>query len=270
MGVTKKPSGVNIIGLGAADLNEFKPVDQLKDLYIQLTANGATNESMDYLAYLKSYAEHNQSIGLPIMPNGVNVWISNNGKTSAVEADDLSLEDGVYTICGIKCEDGEWDFTNAGQHSGGGGSDLPEVDDADNGKVLTVIDGAWAAGSGGGGGGGALIVKCTGTAVLETQGNNAYWNIPVDTSFADIFAAMRSGPVYISLPFVSTTEPYYHYENDYTVMLPVLVFHAAEGVYGGSVLLPQNVVPIGQIAVVSITFTKYDNIETLEIYGNTN
>ena len=114
MGVTKRPSGVNIIGLGAEDLNEFKPVDQLKDLYIQLTADGATEESMDYLAYLKSYAEHNQSIGLPIMPNGVNVWISNNGKTSAVEADDLSLEDGVYTICGIKCTNGTWDFSDAG------------------------------------------------------------------------------------------------------------------------------------------------------------
>lgn len=138
MGVTKRPSGVNIIGLGAEDLNEFKPVNQLKDLYIQLTADGATEESMDYLAYLKSYAEHNQSIGLPIMPNGVNVWISNNGKTSAVEADDLSLEDGVYTICGIKCTNGTWDFSDAGQSGGGsgggGGGGLLEVANPSFGK----------------------------------------------------------------------------------------------------------------------------------------
>lgn len=160
MGVTKKPSGVNIIGLGAEDLNQFKPVDQLKDLYIQLTADGATDESMDYLAYLKSYAEHNQSIGLPIMPNGVNVWISNNGKTSAVEADDLSLEDGVYTICGIKCEDGEWDFTNAGQHSGGGG------------------------------GGGVLVVKIYDNA----EGEYLYF----DKTFSEIETALSDGiPVYV-------------------------------------------------------------------------
>lgn len=191
MGVTKKPSGVNIIGLGAADLNEFKPVDQLKDLYIQLTADGATDESMDYLAYLKSYAEHNQSIGLPIMPNGVNVWISNNGKTSAVEADDLSLEGGVYTICGITCTDGEWDFTNAGQHSGGGGSGLPEVDDSDNGKVLTVVDGEWAAASGGGGGGGLLVHANFPQFVEEPATLDKNWN--------EINAVVQSGvmPVFM-------------------------------------------------------------------------
>lgn len=49
------------------------------------------------------------------------------------------------------------------ENGGGGGGGLPEVDDSDNGKVLTVIDGAWAAGSGGGGGGGTdwLIVGLT-------------------------------------------------------------------------------------------------------------
>lgn len=211
MGVTKKPSGVNIIGLGAADLNEFKPVDQLKDLYIQLTADGATEESMDYLAYLKSYAEHNQSIGLPIMPNGVNVWISNNGKTSAVEADDLSLEDGVYTICGIKCEDGTWDFTNAGQHSGGGGSGLPEVDDSDNGKVLTVVDGEWAAASGGGGGGGLLVT-------LAWDGDNA----TLDKSYNAILAALSSG----IMPVI---------KDEYNVIYYVFVLYNNEAKYYASV-----------------------------------
>jgi hypothetical protein len=120
---------------------------------------------MDYLAYLKSYAEHNQSIGLPIMPNGVNVWISNNGKTSAVEADDISLEDGVYTICGIKCTNGTWDFSDAGQSGGG---------------------------SGGGGGGGVFSMTMT------QFGENQY---TLDKTYAQIRSASQSGMVCIAKYF---------------------------------------------------------------------
>ena len=153
MGITRKPSGRFIVGLGASDLNEYKEVGALKDLFIQLTSDGCTDESQNYLNYLADYAEYHSGLGEPIMPPGVNVWLSNNGTTTAVEADDLSLEDGTYTICGITCTDGEWDFSNAGQQGGGGGSDLPEVDDSDNGKVLTVVEGAWSAASASGGSG---------------------------------------------------------------------------------------------------------------------
>ena len=145
MGITRKPSGRFIVGLGASDLNEYKEVGALKDLFIQLTSDGCTDESQNYLNYLADYAEYHSGLGEPIMPPGVNVWLSNNGTTTAVEADDLSLEDGTYTICGITCTDGEWDFSNAGQQGGGGGSDLPEVDSGDNGKLLTVVSGEWAA-----------------------------------------------------------------------------------------------------------------------------
>ena len=144
MGITRKPSGRFIVGLGVTDGNDYKEVGALKDLFIQLTADGCTDESQNYLNYLADYAEYHSGIGEPIMPPGVNVWLSNNGTTTAVEADDLSLEDGTYTICGITCTDGEWDFSNAGQQ-GGGGSDLPSVDSGDNGKLLTVVSGEWAA-----------------------------------------------------------------------------------------------------------------------------
>lgn len=59
--------------------------------------------------------------------------------------------------------------------NGGGVGGLPEVDSTDNGKVLTVIDGAWAAGSGGGGGGGSIpttredIGKYLGVKESETE-----------------------------------------------------------------------------------------------------
>lgn len=266
MGITRKPSGRFIVGLGVTDGNDYKEVGALKDLFIQLTADGCTDESQNYLNYLADYAEYHSGIGEPIMPPGVNVWLSNNGTTTAVEADDLSLEDGTYTICGITCTDGEWDFSNAGQQGGGGG--LPEVDDSDNGKVLTVVEGEWAAASGGGGGGGALIVKCTGTAVYEAGDDGGYWNIPVDTSFADIFAAMESGPVYISIPLLSTTEPYYKYRNDGKVLLPVYIMISNGVEYSGEVLCPSDM-SLGGTDAKSISLTEFNDVgETLEIIGD--
>lgn len=120
----------------------------------------------------------------------------------------------------------------------------------------------------GGGGGGALIVKCTGTAVYEAEDDNSYWNIPLDTSFADIFAAMESGPVYISVPLLSSTEPYYEYTNSGKVLLPVysMYFHGVE--YQGEVLCPSNI-PLGGADGKSISLTEFNGVgETLEITGN--
>lgn len=64
--------------------------------------------------------------------------------------------------------------------NGAGG--LPEVDDSDNGKVLTVVDGAWAAASGGGGGG---VLKITMTQVEDV----AY----LDKTYEDIATALNQG-----------------------------------------------------------------------------
>lgn len=144
MAIKREAQGRIIVG-DVTPGNDYKGMAGKRNLYIQLTSDGATDESLDALNYLKDYATYNNSVGEPIMPPDVNVWISNNGTTSAVEADDLSLEDGTYTICGITCTDGTWDFSNAGQQGGGGGSDLPSVDSGDNGKLLTVVSGEWAA-----------------------------------------------------------------------------------------------------------------------------
>lgn len=174
MGIAKKTDGRYVVGLGVTDANDYKGSASYRDIYIQLTADGATEESVTYLTYLKDYAIYHSSLGEPIMPPSVNVWISNNGVTTAVEADDLSLDGDDFTICGIVYSDGTWDYSNAGSgHGGGGGvptptaedvgkipvvnadgeyeladapSGLPSTTSADAGKVLAVnASGEWAA-----------------------------------------------------------------------------------------------------------------------------
>ncbi len=183
MGIKREANGVWKVGGGVTDGNDYKGVADKKSLLIQLTADGATEESMDNLEYLKAYADYNYTLGQPIFPHDISVWLSNNGKTAAIEADDISLEDGVYTIGGITCEDGTWDFTNAGQSGGGGGSsDLPEVDSEDNGKVLTVVSGSWAAANPSGGGFKVTITEDDGTGTFT-----------LDKNFAEIKSAIQSG-----------------------------------------------------------------------------
>lgn len=63
--------------------------------------------------------------------------------------------------------------------SGGGGSALPSVTTADNGKVLSVVDGAWAADEK------RFVVTCTPTAE-DFSGR-------MDKTPAEIFAAWNDG-----------------------------------------------------------------------------
>lgn len=142
MGIAKKTDGRYVVGMGVTDANDYKGSASYRDIYIQLTADGATEESVEYLTFLKDYAVYHNGLGEPIMPPSVNVWISNNGVTTAVEADDLALDGDNFTICGIKWNGSSWDYSDAGKGGGGGG--LPEVTAEDNGDVLTVVEGEWA------------------------------------------------------------------------------------------------------------------------------
>lgn len=104
MGIAKKTDGRYLVGIGVDSVNDYKGSAAYRDIYIQLTSSGATAKSEEYLTFLKDYGFHANASGEPIMPPSVNVWISNNGVTTAVEADDVSIDGNNYTICGIKVE----------------------------------------------------------------------------------------------------------------------------------------------------------------------
>lgn len=101
---------------------------------------------------------------------------------------------------------------------GGGGGGLPEVDSTDNGKVLTVIDGAWAAGSGGSGGG--LLVNLT--------WNEDNTSATLDKNFNEIKAAIHEGimPIFAMLYEEEGVDDSFYvlvglssFENEYDVAL---------------------------------------------------
>lgn len=119
MGVNQKPDGQVKVGLGYSDLNEYKGYAGRREIVIQLTSDGATQDSLDALEFLKSYALYHNSVGEPIFPASTSVFISNNGVTKAVEADEVTVGGNNVNIGGCVWNGESWDFTNAGQ---GGGS----------------------------------------------------------------------------------------------------------------------------------------------------
>lgn len=139
MGITKTRDGRYLVGQGVTDGNEYKGSLAWRDIVIQLSADGATAESLEKLEFLRDYGLFHSGEGNSVMPPGVSVWISNNGTTTAVEADDITIDGSNYTICGIKWDGSAWDFSQAGHGTGG----LPEVTSEDNGDVLSVVNGAW-------------------------------------------------------------------------------------------------------------------------------
>ena len=177
MAVYTTPDGRVVIGTGVTDGNDYHGYNGKRDIVIQLTADGATDDGLNALEYLKAYAINAKAENKPIFPDGTRVFISANGYTKAVEADDVVIDGENVTIGGIAWNGSAWDYSGAGQVA----SSLPEVDSEDNGKVLTVVDGEWAAANGGGTGGGVLVVT-------DTDGT-------LDKTAEEMFAAIIKGIV---------------------------------------------------------------------------
>lgn len=143
MAIYNTPDGRQVVGSTVAG-NDYHGFNGKRDIIIQLTADGATTDGLNALEYLKAYAVEQNKQNKPIFPNGTRVFISANGYTKAVEADDVVIDGENITIGGIKWDGSAWDYTNAGQSGGSGG--LPPVTASDAGKVLAVNNsGVWGA-----------------------------------------------------------------------------------------------------------------------------
>ena len=178
MAIYNTPDGRQIVGQTTPG-NNYHGYNGKRDIIIQLTATGATEDGLNALEYLKAYAIEHNAQGNPIFPNGARVWISTNGYTKAVEADDIVIDGSNVTIGGIVWNGTAWDYTNAGQSGGGSGGGLPEVTSADAGKVLAVDNsGVWVAQTPASGGGVLVVHDVEGT---------------LDKTWQEIHDAMLSG-----------------------------------------------------------------------------
>lgn len=138
MGLNKTADGRYIVGQGVENGNNYHGFNGKRDIVIQLTADGATADGLNALEYLKAYALNAKTENKPIFPDGARVWISTNGYSKAVEADDVVIDGSNITIGGIAWNGSAWDFSNAGQSGGSGTGGVLVVTDTDG-----TLDKTW-------------------------------------------------------------------------------------------------------------------------------
>lgn len=104
--------------------------------------------------------------------------------------------------------------------AGAAASGLPDVSGDDDGKVLTVVDGAWAPAAGGGGGSDVFAIKWVNGDVL-------------DKTAGEIVAAIEAGKRLVA--YNSSFDQYESWYSDYQVS--VSVTHPPQGTYEFSATL---------------------------------
>ena len=124
MGYERTADGRINVGMGVTSADNYKGYADVRDIVIQLTEDGATQDGLNALEYIKAYALAHKVDDKPIFPVSQNIYVSNNGKTKALEYDDIVIDGSNVTIGGIVWNGSAWDFTNAesGGGSGGGSS----------------------------------------------------------------------------------------------------------------------------------------------------
>ena len=143
MGVSLKNDGRVVVGIGIENEDNYKNSQTYRELIIKLNENGASEESVRYLEYLRDYAIYHNSLGEPLKAEGISIWVNNNGSTVAVEADDIKVDGSNVSIGGIKWDGSTWDYSNAmsGGGSGGGGAFVVNITAVDG---ETTIDKSYA------------------------------------------------------------------------------------------------------------------------------
>ena len=220
MGVFKTADGRSLVGIGQQDGNEYSGFAGWRDCVIQLTASGATENSVKYLNAIKDYAIAHNAKGESIMPPNLSVWISNNGVTTAVQADDIAVDGANVTICGIKWNGTAWDYTDAGKGGGGGASSLAGLSDVSVSGVYPYDQGTILMGTGEKFGAYTQAVVCFNLKAMPGTGRyKVYWDncfyddendrvTEVDPEWLEVYFS-SSGVTHICLLTVGLAGPLY-------------------------------------------------------------
>lgn len=133
MGYERTADGRINVGMGVTSADNYNGYADVRDIVIQLTEDGATQDGLNALEYIKAYALAHKAEDKPIFPVSQNIYVSNNGKTKALEYDDIVIDGTSVTIGGIVWDGSAWDFTNAESGGGSGGG-------SSGGGVLVATD----------------------------------------------------------------------------------------------------------------------------------
>lgn len=113
--------------------------------------------------------------------------LSTDTKPTDCRNGDLFMEMDTQTSYLYDGENQTWIEQSGGGSGGGGGSSLPSVTTADNGKVLTVVEGAWDKADASGGGDDKLFVI---TAISDGMGSAT-----IDKTYTEIEDALANDKI---------------------------------------------------------------------------